>query len=419
MDLLETFGDLVAGQLEHNPQRANRLFRFVLGLGRIQQKHFLDSRLTKSRIYASLLSIDAVRYPLAHPDSSAIVNIFMPCEILHTVGIHPQIAEGLSSYACGTKSEQGHIRYAQNMGIPETLCSYHKVMSGAALSGVQQKPLFIANTTLACDANLQSFRFLADHYGVEHFTIDTPNECNDEAIRYVSEQLRQFAHAAAEIVGRPINHEALCASLQCSKTSLQLYDQYLDLLSGKYLPNALTCEMYAIFMNHVLLGKPETQRYFEMLLEDVKQAAPHRKGNRILWVHTIPFWQDSMRDILNVSEDNYLLCSDMTFDQTYDFDPAQPYEAMALRILSNTFNGNFERRGEQIIARAKKLGANAMIYFCHWGCKNTIGGVEIIRQMAKDAGIAILTLDGDGCDRRNINDGQMRTRLQAFLEMLD
>jgi len=30
-----------------------------------------------------------------------------------------------------------------------------------------------------------------------------------------------------------------------------------------------------------------------------------------------------------------------------------------------------------------------------------------------------LVLDGDGCDRDNINDGQMKTRLKAFLEMLE
>jgi benzoyl-CoA reductase/2-hydroxyglutaryl-CoA dehydratase subunit BcrC/BadD/HgdB len=28
-------------------------------------------------------------------------------------------------------------------------------------------------------------------------------------------------------------------------------------------------------------------------------------------------------------------------------------------------------------------------------------------------------LDGDGCDRENVNDGQMTTRLQAFLEILE
>ncbi len=31
----------------------------------------------------------------------------------------------------------------------------------------------------------------------------------------------------------------------------------------------------------------------------------------------------------------------------------------------------------------------------------------------------MLILDGDGIDRRNSHDGQIRTRLEAFLEMLD
>ncbi|NLH02196.1 MAG: 2-hydroxyacyl-CoA dehydratase, partial [Clostridiales bacterium] len=31
----------------------------------------------------------------------------------------------------------------------------------------------------------------------------------------------------------------------------------------------------------------------------------------------------------------------------------------------------------------------------------------------------VLLLDGDGCDMENINDGQMKTRLQAFLEILE
>ena len=34
-------------------------------------------------------------------------------------------------------------------------------------------------------------------------------------------------------------------------------------------------------------------------------------------------------------------------------------------------------------------------------------------------GIPMLILDGDGIDRRNSHDGQIRTRLEAFLEMLE
>ncbi len=44
-------------------------------------------------------------------------------------------------------------------------------------------------------------------------------------------------------------------------------------------------------------------------------------------------------------------------------------------------------------------------------------------QMAKKAleaeGFPVLVLDGDGCDSRNVSDGQMVTRVNAFLEQLE
>ena len=92
---------------------------------------------------------------------------------------------------------------------------------------------------------------------------------------------------------------------------------------------------------------------------------------------------------------------------------------MARRLLCNTFNGPMNRRADKIVEMAKKLHANGVVFFCHWGCKNTIGGVGLVRDRLEREGIPMLALDGDGCDRRNINDGQMLTRFEAFLELLE
>jgi len=92
---------------------------------------------------------------------------------------------------------------------------------------------------------------------------------------------------------------------------------------------------------------------------------------------------------------------------------------MAERLLKNSFNGGGENRAERCTAMARELKADAAIYFCHWGCKQTLGNAQLIREHLEAEGIPVLVLDGDGCDRKNINDGQMTTRLQAFLEMLE
>ncbi len=67
---------------------------------------------------------------------------------------------------------------------------------------------------------------------------------------------------------------------------------------------------------------------------------------------------------------------------------------------------------------AKELGSDGVINFCHWGCKQSSGGAMILKDTLREADIPLLILDGDCIDRRNSHDGQIRTRFEAFAEML-
>jgi benzoyl-CoA reductase/2-hydroxyglutaryl-CoA dehydratase subunit BcrC/BadD/HgdB len=42
-----------------------------------------------------------------------------------------------------------------------------------------------------------------------------------------------------------------------------------------------------------------------------------------------------------------------------------------------------------------------------------------LKQAMKEKNIPMLILDGDCMDRRNCHDGQLKTRLEAFLEILN
>ncbi|MCC8023001.1 MAG: 2-hydroxyacyl-CoA dehydratase family protein, partial [Clostridiales bacterium] len=387
-------------------------------LPNMQPQRRPDRRLRPARRYAAVMSMDSVLGPLRRPERSAVVNIFLPCEILHAMDIRPQIAEGVSCYTAGAGSEQAFVAAAHEAGVPESLCSYHKILTGAALSGVLPKPRFIANTTMACDANLNTFRLLAEHYQVPHFVIDCPYDAGEESVRYVADQLREMTAGIEDVMGMRCDAARLRESVACARRSQEQYREMLARLPEKYFVNELTSEMYTLFAAHVLLGSPEAEEYFRLLNRDCAAAPDDPGGNRLLWVHSMPYWQDSLRELLNCSEKNQLLCSDMTFDALAELDEDKPYESMARRIVYNTFNGAFERRAETVLERARALRANGIVYFCHWGCRATLGGVRIMQDMAREAGIPLLVLDGDGCDRKNINDGQMLTRMEAFLELL-
>ena len=66
----------------------------------------------------------------------------------------------------------------------------------------------------------------------------------------------------------------------------------------------------------------------------------------------------------------------------------------------------------------KKLGSDGVIHFCHWGCKQSSGGNALLKERLAKLDIPVLTIDGDGIDRRNSHDGQIKTRLEAFFEVL-
>lgn len=417
--IIEKFGKVVGDFVITSPPKALTLLKAGFKASSLQAEILPDKRLLPHQKYAYVMNNRAILKPLKQPQRSAMVNLFFPCEALHALKIAPLFTEGLAGYLNGAGSEQAFIGYAENAGVPQTYCSYHKTLLGAALSDVMPPPRFVANTTLACDANMGTFRTIAAHYKVPHFVVDVPNFCTEETTHYVAHQLQDLTANLEEILGEKLDESRFKAIIRSENRSLKLYREHFRLLAGKSMPNDLTSEMNKIFPTHVLLGTPDAERYFRLLLQDTRAAAPAGDEKRILWAHTIPYWQDSVRDLFNFNERRQLVACDLNFDSLEELDESQPFESMAKRLLHNMLNGPEENRAGKLLEMARELKVDGVVYFCHWGCKQTLGGARLISEILEREGYPVLVLDGDGCDRNNINDGQMSTRLQAFLEMIE
>ncbi|HAF62484.1 MAG TPA: 2-hydroxyacyl-CoA dehydratase [Anaerolineaceae bacterium] len=417
--VIEKFGAMVGQFTLTSPRKALSLLKVGYKVSSFQMKSLPDNRLLPSQQYVANMNNRTILRSLQRPERCAMVNLFFPCEVLHAMHILPMFTEGLAGYLNGANSEGAFIGYAENSGVPQTFCSYHKTLLGAALSDVLEPPRFVANTSLACDANLSTFRTIAAHYQVPHFVVDVPGVCTAETIAYVAGQLEDVTHMIEEVMGEKLEEDRLVEVMRSENRSLRMYREHLHLLAGKYMPSNLTTEMHKLFPTHVSLGTSEAEEYFRLLLEDTNAAVSSHGETRLLWVHTIPSWQDSMRELFNFNTQRQLLACDLNFDYVDDVDASHPYEAMAKRLLLNSFNGSGENRAVRLLEMARELKADGVIYFCHWGCKQTLGNAHLMSAALEQAGIPVLVLDGDGCDRKNINDGQMSTRMQAFLEMLE
>ena len=417
-DIVENFGRLVGRQIENKPQWARRLLLTGYYAKRLQLKWAPQKGLSPARNDLAITSMNAVIAPLRHPETAALVSIFTPCEMLQAMEIRPMLAEAMASYINGAKAESAFIAYAQDAGLPETFCSYHKVLLGGILSGVIPKPRFVFNTSLVCDANCLTFRMAAEHWKIPQFFLDIPYHADEEAVQHVEDQLRDFAGFLEDHTGRKLDEEKLKAHVASSGRTMASLERAQKLKKGRYLSNGLTDEMYEVFANHVLLGTPQTERFALQLEKDLKAAQP-TKGVRLLWMHVIPYYQEDLKEMLNFSDRCQIIACDMNFDEYIETDPEKPYESMARRLVFDSFNGPAARRIDRSLKMCRDLEIDGVVYFCHWGCKQTLASAQTVRDAMEEAGYPTLVLDGDGCDSGNTSNGQIRTRMEAFIEMLE
>lgn len=222
MDLIETFGAKIGALSEEKPQRARQLLTAGFRANGVKNK-LASKRSSKSDRMLFQLVNRAMVTCLAKPQSNVMVSLFTPCEMLHLQGLHPYSCEGFSSYLSGAMAEQPFLHQAEDTGIPNSLCSYHKVFIGAAQMGLMPKPRFILSTSLACDANTLTFRHLAQFYDVPHFNVDIPFESSPQAVDYVAGQLRQMGEFLTRQTGLPLDDGQLARTVARSQRTMALY----------------------------------------------------------------------------------------------------------------------------------------------------------------------------------------------------
>jgi len=68
---------------------------------------------------------------------------------------------------------------------------------------------------------------------------------------------------------------------------------------------------------------------------------------------------------------------------------------------------------------AKDYKIDCAINPCNRGCRQGTGSRGLITEGLKEIGVPVLNLEVDCIDHRTFADGQIKTRMEAFLEMLD
>ncbi len=418
MDLVSAYGKLIKKKIENSPETARRMINLGLLYEEFRTKHMQDERMPKAYRYLNTFAVNRIREGLKHPENTAWVNIFAPVEILECFGLNCLSTEGLSSFMAGFTIEDSMIDAAESAGITSTLCSYHKSFTGALDLKVMPRVALAVTTSMLCDGNIQTFRHVEKVQGIPTYYIDTPAVVSEDSVDYVESQLYEMIEMIEDVRGQKLDKDELRKIIARENRSKELYAGFLKEAAGKHYPTTLTLQMYMLFASHLSIGTEGALKVYELLAEDIKKYPVH-EGKSILWVHLLPFYQETLKSYFNYSDKYQIISTDMNADYMEHMDEDDPVRAIARKLIYNIYNGDYNRRIDAIKAMAKDGKADAVIQFCHWGCKQSAGGSVLLKEELSKENIPMLILDGDAVDRRNSHDGQIKTRLEAFLEILE
>jgi len=417
MDKVEKFGQLIQETARENPEKARKT---LIAACRIQQA---GSVLPKNKIspchrYASRGITNIMVDALSSPEKSAMVSLLTPCEPLHSAGITPFSVESLGGFLSGIHAEQLFLHLAEEDGASKTICSFHRIFHGAMSSGVVPSPKMLIYTNLCCDANMIGFPRIINHYKIPSFFIEVPYERSEDAVQYVAGQLKEMVTFISDTSGKKITDSALRESVLRSHRTSEYFLEHLKYQADHALKGDIVSDLSAAFTGHIMLGTKRSEGYCRRMLRDIKKS----KGNnaiRLVWQHMIPFLQPSANEFLSFTERARITACDIVYDSMITVDPSKPYDAMARRMVYSIYNGDPKLRVQRALEIAELTKADGIVAFAQWGCKGTLGATQLLKRDFEEAGYPTLVLDGDAGDPSNCSDGQMATRLGAFLEMLE
>ena len=279
-------------------------------------------------------------------------------------------------------------------------------------------PHYAVTTSLSCDGNLNTFRYLEKKKGVPFTFLDVPYRDDEASVSYLADQLRELAEKLSETFGVRFSEEKLRETIRIENETRKELFRFFELQNTYYYPGEIISQLYLMMGTHLLIGTQEFLDLIRFMVEDI-QTYPKFEGKRILWIHLLPFYQETLKKYFNGSKEYQITAGDIVIDYMEEMDPEKPFESLAKKIIRNLYNGSCSRKADMVGELADRLKPDALIHFCHWGCKQASGGSLILKDRMKEKGIPTLILDGDGIDKRNSHDGQIKTRLEAFLELLE
>ncbi len=354
---------------------------------------------------------------------SVLSGFLVPAELLHLYGAAPMFTEYLAPILTATQKSAACLEATESEGFSRDSCSFHRATLGAALTGFLPDYSLVVGTSHLCDGQNKTLEELAHRTNSPYLLLDVPQEPSDQAVTYLAAQLRELEDLLIELSGaRRAGPEDWEHVFAMSNETSELMARVNELRSHPGCPlsgqEAFTLNLCALLMMGSRFLRDCYLDFVAQLESCETGRLPSAEQPRLLWLLAFPYVPGN--EILDMGTRwNMTIVADELSQVSWPtIDPGDPHRSLARKMLSHPFLGPVTNRVHHIRRLVDEAGIDGAIHFSHWGCRQGCGGVKPIQDALQDMAVPLLELHGDCIDGRQAGQGQLRTRLQGFAEIL-
>lgn len=365
----------------------------------------------------------------------AWVSFFAPVELLHTLDIVPFNPEQHIVAYLARGEEHDLFDIGVGAGFSKSCCSPHIAAVGAAKAGLLPKPDLLLSTAPPCDSNAVMFKAFNHLFQVPTHFIDYPYRYDDEAVAYLTEEIRDAVTFLEEQTGQRFDVDRFREILRISNGIHRAHCRVNELRKNTPSPLRGRWAFSLVSLKYMSDGTPATLQYFEALDKDLRErigkgeyAVPAEK-RRIMWTGVFPFFHMKLLDWIE-DEFEAVVLAVLSFDDFFlsgnaEWDLRDPFAALARKMLfysGSCFLGPFsyDIQMKGLIQMCRDMRVNAQIYFAPLGCREGCGYMRLFKDTLKrEAGLPTLVLDGDPGDARVVSVEQMKLKVTEFFRMME
>jgi benzoyl-CoA reductase/2-hydroxyglutaryl-CoA dehydratase subunit BcrC/BadD/HgdB len=317
------------------------------------------------------------------------------------------------------------LEVSEQAGFLADGCGWQRAVIGATEKGMMPKADFVIASSSPCTAGLATVERLARSFDCPLFVIQVPGDSSEENVQYLARQFKDMAGFVTEHTGRRLDEDRLRQAVAKTNEARAAAVEVYDLARRVPSPTSGTDLMNFGLLLPLFLG---TQTGVDIVTAFRDEfAARCERGEsgvpgerlRLIWL------QESIQfkhPLIRMLRDEYravIVAEELNDIYWEPIEVEDPYAGLARRTIGFPFNGPASNRLKHIAELARAYKVDGAINPCHWGCRQGTGSRGLVEAALKQLDIPVINLEVDCADSRNFAEGQLRTRLEAFVEVLE